>query len=434
MRASVLRWVLAIVTLLVLILFFWPKPVPPPPTDLAMPPGVIPKCPDHLPLTILEEESRGWVLVPLTTVALSGDQTSVVEVNDCQRLIDAEPVPSAPPKLSYGPLVMIFSGDSVKTLPVGLVVDSGPDSGMARPQRATAVIYSWPERNPTRGDYPALGIKAGWNCLFLTPNGTTVTARMVPVRKQEQCMKPPGSEGTDLDVVTQAPPVGMTEDDIPAVARWAWSTTPNGPTNSIWVRCGNVACDIGPRGFKPEAPLPSDVQLGLAAKLGTTKDARRVLAFKGWYDQQMLAVESPAGGLAPSGTLATLIPWPDLGSQNSDGPFSNWQNVALAYLPQDIEGYNKKLNFEQGINEIRMRRGLMADAVPAGKNVVRPCSNSGDEWWAKIISRTSEQYFCAQRYVHNLPASKMPGTVRWQWLDEDEKTWVRCPTGCCPIA
>ena len=427
-----LRRAVPVVAMAMLVALGCEKTVPPPKAIPAAPLGYIPKCPGHpfkLEVAELDKDTgHVWVKHIVTTIDLSGDLTPVVEVHDCQRLILSNSGADKP--LSYGPLALIFAGDSVKTL-----LTNPGDSQVAttRPQRAAAVIYSWWKDDPRTGDYPALGIEGGWNCLYLSPSGGGVVARMVPARRQDECLKPASAEGTMLEVHTQAPPSGMTADDIPAVARWGWAVTQGGPTNDIWVRCGGLACEVGPMGFKPEADLPADVRHAVLAKIGTSREAQRLFAFKGWYDQQLLAVVEPPGGLEVSGVRATLFPWPNLGAQNTDSKFDVWQQVALAYLPEEAAGYGAKLNLESGINEISMRRGKMTSALPAGRTVVRTCNNTGDQWWAMIRSKSGVQYFCMTRYLHGLPPDKMPGTVRWRWLDDDESTWIRCPKGCCPI-
>ena len=189
-------------------------------------------------------------------------------------------------------------------------------------------------------------------------------------------------------------------------------------------------------GFTPELALSNEVKGLVIARTGTSQQARGVLEFGGWYDQQLLAEID--GGLKVGGVLATLIPWPGLGQMNIAAAFdSTWVPVALVYLPGASPYYSKKLNLQNGLNVIYMRRGNQSAVLTAGEKIQRPCSpdNSGDPWWAMIETPGgTKQYFCMNRYLHGLSPDKMPGTVRWQWLDEDEKTWIRCPQGCCPIA
>lgn len=131
----------------------------------------------------------------------------------------------------------------------------------AAPIRAAAAIYSWGETaDPAGGNYPSLGIRGGWNCLYLFNPGSGPTARMVPARSDTACATRTANEGKRLRVVVHAASPEMKASDIPAVARWEWGSTPAGETNVIWIRWGDRACEIGPDDFTPEPELPDSVQ------------------------------------------------------------------------------------------------------------------------------------------------------------------------------
>jgi hypothetical protein len=198
-----------------------------------------------------------------------------------------------------------------------------------------------------------------------------------------------------------------------------------------------MACEIGPGDFEPEPELPADAKSKILAITGISTAKRRVVEFRGWYDQQLLAEPDGAEGLKVGGVLATLVPSPDLGAMNNVQDFNNWQRVAFAYLPDDAPTYAEKLNLRKGVNVIYLRRGAKESVFASGEKVERDCEgeddNTADPWWAKVESPSGAvKYYCVHRWVHPT-AGRLPGTVRWRWLRDDEKTWIRCPGGCCPI-
>jgi hypothetical protein len=194
---------------------------------------------------------------------------------------------------------------------------------------------------------------------------------------------------------------------------------------------------VGPVGFRPEPELPSEAKASIFAAVGSSRETQRVLESRGWYDQQLLAEPDGAGGLKVGSVLATLIPTPRLEQLNKDSDFDDWTVVAFAYFPEESATYKAKFNFDRGLNRIFLRRGPAVVALPKGVLPVRICEsdNSTDPWWAKIESAGGDvKFYCANRWKHSGGDEALPGTVRWRWLDDDEKTWIRCPTGCCPIA
>jgi hypothetical protein len=383
--------------------------------------GYIPKCPEHgQPIEVMVRDPRAhgeFTLRSLTTVALAGPTTHVVEVHDCQRLV----VPSRdnPADDVYGPLAMIFASESLAT----------PLSEEAKPPRASAVIYSWGGNKDTEtGDYDPLGIKAGFNCLYLSRVNNQVQAMMVPVDVDTACTKQPTVPGTMLQVKEQPTPPGLGAVDIPAVARWEGEFSHGGRSQHIWIRCGDRACLVGRHGFTPSRPIPDRVQQELAVRMGTTPKRLRVMAINGWFDEQPLALPDGNGKLKVSKLVGVLVPHPDVGEFEQTGQFADWRPVAYAWMPIASEDYKQKLGFDEGINVISMRQGPPPDGVTS----VCLDDTEGLGWWVKIESQGGAvKYMCSQRYLHNLPPEKMPGTVRWRWLDTDETTWVRCPQGCC---
>jgi hypothetical protein len=393
--------------------------------------GYIPKCPDHpfkFEVVVLDTATDMYITKQLSTIAISGERSGVVEVHDCQRLIlNSGGVTGAP--LVYGPLATIFASDSLE-LPISGSRDS-------RSVRAAAAIYSWGMSSTEPGSYSSLGIDAGWNCLYVFKAGHGTQARMVKAVTDSSCLKPlPAGKGTPLRVVQSPPPPGMNADDIPPVARWAGELGVGAPTNHIWIRCGGMSCEIGPPDFKQEHGLPTEARDRVLALTSNSALTKRVLSVGGWYDQQLLAVPGSGGELEVSGVFATLIPYPTLGSMSEEAFRPGWQVVAYAYLPEEATGYREKLNFSKGVNTISLQFGEKAHVFRDGGDPgTCTVSNTGDEWWGRIESASggAPKYFCVHRWQHTVSGKPLPGTVRWQWLNVDEKTWIRCPGGCCPI-
>jgi hypothetical protein len=421
MRIGSLRRAVPVAAMAAVLGLGCPKPSPIPPV------GYIPKCPTHplkFEVVVLDTAIDAYVTKLLSTIAISGERSSVVEVHDCQRLILAS---SAGP-LVYGPLATIFASDSLD-LPIAESIES-------RGLRASAAIYSWGMSSTQPGSYSSLGITAGWNCLYVFAHGNGVEARMVHALTDSTCLErlPPG-KGTPLRVVQTPPPAGMSADDIPPVARWAGELGDGAHTNHIWIRCGNMSCEVGPADFKPEHGLSTDARNLVLALTLNAPETQRVLAVAGWYDQQLLGVPGSGGELEPSNVFATLIPAPSLGSMTEDS-LRLWRVVAYAYLPDSAPGYADKLNFGKGINTISLRFGPKALVFEDGGDPgTCAIANTGDEWWGRIESANGgpPRYFCVHRWQHDVSGKDLPGTVRWQWLNVDERTWIRCPKGCCPI-
>jgi hypothetical protein len=398
-----------------------PPPKPVPQAQGAGVTGYIPKCPEHgKPIEVMVRDPRAhgaFMQKSLTTVALAGPMTHVVEVHDCQRLV--VPNKGNPADDVYGPLAMIFASESL----------SNPLSGEAKPQRASAVIHSWGDNKDTEtGDYEPLGIKAGFNCLYLSRINNKVQARMVAVNADTNCTKPPADTGVSLQVMEQPTPPGLGATDIPPVARWEGDFSRGGRSHHIWIRCGDHACLVGRKGFKPSLEIPGPERHKLAQLMGTSPKSLRVMAINGWFDEQPLALPDGNGKLKVSKLYGVIVPHPDVGELDDIAQFVNWRPVAYAWMPIENDDYKLKLGFDQGINVISMRKG----SPPEGVTTVCLEDTEAVSWWVKVESEGGAvKYLCSQRYLHDLPPDKMPGTVRWRWLDTDETTWVRCPQGCC---
>lgn len=388
------------------------------------------KCPGHPFGLELEpaEHAPGGARV-LTTQDLAGPRAVITEVQDCQRLVESDPNRT----LTFGPLAALFASEHLATqfdAPPGATGTFGDD-------RAAAQIYS-------DGLYSPLGIREGSSCLYITkiirPADDTVsehigyTARMEPALFDDDCLKAPHrDEGVNLEVRTIIPLPQGPNSDLPVAARWAGGGTV-GP-HYISIRCGERWCEVGPAGFNSEQP-PPELERWSASTAGQW-------AIPGWYDQQHLAVAHTEPNtnevrLEPSPIRATIMPHPMLATFNDESAFErDWVEVAYAWLPDQVEGYAEKMNFKPRWNRIAYRHGTREQALGAGA-LKRPCPEEGERptgegnWWARVTAADgTEAFFCVTRYTHT--GLDLPGVVRWRWMAQDETTWIRCPSGCCPV-
>jgi hypothetical protein len=346
----------------------------------------------------------------------------VPEVNDCQRLIvrDAQ----APESVRYGPLGMLFAADSLAK-----ILDDVDSAGL--PRRAAAAIYL------TDSAYAPLGLRGKWNCLYLVPRRDQVEGRIIHSRSAHECNRPLAAmpqQWTELAVTVTRPPQGA----LPSVARWTDSFRGREGVQHIWVRCGESACDVHPKGasLPPVTIIPDAVREQLRQAIPDHPARERVLRVHGWYDDQILAIPVD-GGVRVGTERAYLVPSPALDAMADVRAFRRWVPVAYAYLPATIPEYRDKLNFFEGVNTISLHRG----ALPEGVTPERACTElaASEMWYAKVVPEGTTpgvprpaKYYCAPRFLHG-EALHFPGAARWRWLDDDETTWVRCPKGCCAV-
>lgn len=204
--------------------------------------------------------------------ALTGGPTYENEVHDCQRL-----VMGVSPSLTFGPLVGVFPLDPAMTL---------EDADFSTPQEVATVV-NWGGFDQEVIEYDALGIRDGWNCLWLrSDNGwrATVTRRDdVPCAVQDA---PSGSY--NLDVLRVYHP------ELRNTARWGWSEARS--SHLIGVKCGSAWCWVGPQAHW------NDTTQHLAQDEPSPSEG----------DEQHLAVPG-AGGIVP-GPFARVVPSDELRS------------------------------------------------------------------------------------------------------------------------
>jgi hypothetical protein len=388
-----------------------------------------------------------WVVSGLTAdgesggmnTSLAGRTTNVPEFHDCQRLIDAA-------GNAYGPMAAVFAAESVTTLKLKAITQ----------QEARSFVEVYAE-----GDYSPLGIKRGFNCLFLysTPEPR---ARMVPVGANEaRCSQPfdatdesaPGLTLEVRKVLGSTDLANLKEEDIPPVARWDRDVEHR--QHYIGVKCGSAWCEIGPEGFT------TSQNMELKAGANIPNAAKPMVLVKGWYDRQRLAVINTAGRIEPSSLWGTVIPDPDLekyvvtpGGQYS--LFGTWRRAAYVAISADHDEYSQKLNLTKAampwevgpigtqiLNRIEICQGAKAQCIPVGVTPPAKCDGptsarpAAATWWVKITSvsgtkPSTTRYSCMVFRKHP-DLSRIPGTVRWRWHPQDEVIWIRCPEGCCEV-
>ena len=407
------------------------------------------ECPEgsvRIPIVVPTAHGDSLAQV-IDQIPLSGPVAKIPEYHDCQRFIEGN---------QYTSLYAIFAAFRLDN------VDTVSARGHVTPM---ATIYT-PD-----GAYPALGIKPGFNCLFLEWSGHQWTAKMIPWgMNSNNCadghIPPSSGVGTDLSVRPQTF-LKFLPDDYPEATRWDRDS--HDSVYTIGIRCGAAWCDVGPHGFTPSAgyngpPLTFDAIGGVVP---STRAQERVQRVKGWYDVQRLA-ETGEGGIHPTTFRGFLIPHPALDSlawwnwrANPNDPLESyyrlgWIHVGYAFM----EGDYSKWNFRKGLNKVYMCYGALGDdckfptPLPHGEHPsTRPdlanCPkdpidpNPSHRWWARTTSQDgATTYVCIQRMDHRSDLQawatvntnvqySIPATARWHFMPQDESGWWGCPTGCC---
>jgi Big-like domain-containing protein len=302
--------------------------------------------------------------------------------------------------------------------------------------------------------YPPLGIGPNFNCLHLYFNATgNLSAKMVQVdgagdNACSSAVDPKVPGGMQLHVIRTA---GLGNGDYPAVARWDWDSVNN--QQYIGIKCGAAWCEIGASGVRPFTVSASH------APEGTT--VPRVLAVKGWYDEQFLAIKRD-GQMVPSGLKGIVIPDPDLAAKHQADFANGWVPVAYVGLdatsaePDAAKYYKEKFNFDAVPAQLpltrmnmlslcygtrshcRVPRPIFPPAKGCGPDQKLPFIWSIKRVWVKLESASKDKvmYRCVTRRDHLADVTAYgiltPATTRWRWLASDETTWDYCDVaGCC---
>jgi hypothetical protein len=390
---------------------------PPPPATAGRP-----ECPmDSLRLKAVRIVDRQPVSYTLTQIPISGSITNVPEYHDCQRfVVDSGQGPV------YGPMVAIFAHHALDSL-----YDELADTSLGSASQAAAEIYSYD------GDYEPLSIRRGFNCLYLIKQNNVWGAVMKWADQNAELCLEPLANGDQLTVRAEAFQ-DLEKNDLPPVARWDWD--PDRNVQYISIRCGEEWCEVGPRGgFLSSRTLVGGVSLprmdAVPALVGsvTGNERRRVLRVRGWYDEQVLALPATSG-LAPSTIRGIAIPHPLLQQMTIASFATRWTLSGYIMLNGPPQDYSTKLGLGEGVNQISMCSGDWRDC-PHRDDVPEPtCGAEADKkWWGEVTGPGGEKhYFCVTRRTHD-PMIEIPGTMRWRWDPDDEKTWIRCPNGCCTV-
>lgn len=393
------------------------------------------ECPEHS-VGIRGVDTAGVTVDSIFRIPLSEPITNIPEYHDCQRFIDST---------RYGSIYAIFAAFRLDQ------IAGGPQP------TPVATIYT-PD-----GEYPALGIKPGFNCLVMSKTGKAWKARMIwrgQGKDKANCAANPlsGSQETTLDAKPQPLGRSFAPNSFPPAARWDWDSL-NGK-QYIGIQCGAAWCEVGTPGFQAstpfEAPVPPfDPIAGIDVPVEATERVQRI---KGWYDVQRLALWPNGSNQQPSTVRGVLIPHPALDMINwGADPLQiyrdRWVHVAWAI----VDGDYPKWHFKRGNNKISLCYGTAdstscnipmsshpenSSSIPLGACPTDP-AESGLRWWSRTESAAdSTSYGCVLRMNHKADIDewrktnpgvvfRIPGTARWKFLPDDESTWVSCPTGCC---
>ncbi len=300
--------------------------------------------------------------------------------------------------------------------------------------------------------YKELGIGPNFSCLYLYYDMQhKLAAQMVPVPETvplgKECaaaVNPNTTSGRRL-IVTQR--VGGTDADYPAVARWDYDTV--NKQYYVGIKCGAAWCEIGANGaqpFTPSSPMP--------VPESSTAAERRVIAIKGWHDQQNLAMDNSGGEAIPSGIVAEVIPTPDLEKQARPQYHKTWLLTGYVYLdttrarPGAVKSYKDKYNFDYtppGLPLRRLNRIFHCFGTREDCKVPEPGLNKGcddmykgvalEKMWVKHESTLGGKpsYRCGIRRQHPITTPLLSAaTARWRWVALDETIWEFCAAmGCC---
>jgi hypothetical protein len=377
----------------------------------------------------LAECPHTWDSVFRVPPALSQEITDIPEFHDCQRFILAN-------GHTYDSLYAIFAAKDLGVRYEMVIDSANPDSVEGQPRRyyglALADIWS------IGGNYPQLGVKPGWNCLFLYFKGDTLKAKMVPVGRSDQPCKPSVNPealvGTML-LVHREPQAGYQDKDYPPVARWDADTTPGHYLQYAGLKCGDAWCEVGPATFRPS--------LGRSSGAATAHD-RRVVEIKGWYDWQQLQMPTPGGNGPPSSVFGFATPDPALDTLQIPSFQSGWVHAAEFETNRPFVQFLKKLGIDpaagRGPFEVFLCAGSRgACHIPRAVAAAPECGVA-PTWWARItwgVGDRREAYRCVTRIDHapalSLAGLTLPGAARWRWVSKDETVWMRCDAGCCTI-
>jgi len=351
-------------------------------------------------------------------------------------------------QLTYGPsLLAVFASDRLGSM------SFDPPPGDSVVAAAEVLNYS------TSFAYAPLGIKPYFNCLYLFGSPGSLRARMFPVANNEsQCQRgyaPTSIPGQELAVRDIRVPGFEKPGDYPSVARWDWDATAG--VQYIGLRCGAAWCEVGP-GKSEDPASPAFTSSSPYANSATGSAEGRVRGIKGWYDEQLLAIDSAGesrltglrGDVFPDTSLATLT------EPMLDGQWHAVSHIALRQpetgtLVKVLEQYRTKFNLDpvpfgsslKDMNHVLLCYGTISScSVPATAtlSMMQSCgkvalgsAKTNKRYWAQITSKLRPSMYRCMTPRSHAGVGFIPSTARWRWLARDETTWRWCPAGCCEV-
>jgi hypothetical protein len=299
---------------------------------------------------------------------------------------------------TYGPLYAVFAARNLSTLTFQ------GDSAFA-----AAEVYTG------RGTYGRLGIKPGFNCLYMSQEGgwrawmiyagddDSICTRTLKPAELDQAAALPPEVATVKHLKVVRAPTKKAIDSIPGVTRWDRDTDGN---YYITIKCAQGWCDVGLEDETKASP-PLSVTSGMSA------GEISVRTIKGFYDRQALAVSDGDGGVKTQPEIGVVIPDPHLETAKFNA--TDWTPVGTIELGQ-IPAYESKLSLKPGTNRLFMR-------------------GAGTKWEFKVVDRDgrNSKIYKVKRRGHEGENFKIPGVLRWRWSAKDETIWARCDLGCCEV-
>jgi hypothetical protein len=416
--------------------------------------------PTSLGGTLLQErrDCPGHGADTLQQLAIAGRLTNIPEFHDCQKFIGSRP------RLQYLEMYGIFASqyadrlwDSLRRLectpavrpvasptvtdsisvPVQLSDTSCADASRAVVGIAFSEIVSW------GGTYRPLGIAPNFNCLYVF-NSVHPVAVMVPVGLNDpDCLRVrtlSTTVGTKLLVKRTVVDGPYTDVDYPGVARWDWD--PREGVQYAGIKCGGAWCEVGPLSGFSSSPRHQFAGTTAASSARQT----RVLAIKGWYDEQRLAEMDLNGNLVPSEVVGTAYPDSRLDNVRPGDFAGHWVLAAHVALSRQSKKYEATYNFRAAavgapqVNDYYLCQGTW-DLCAKGQGKkplnVASCPDRDKSWWGRVEAAGggSPRYVCETQEEHHDAHGNlitMRGVVRWHWFSRDEVLWKPCPlTGCC---
>jgi hypothetical protein len=335
---------------------------------------------------------------------------SVPEFQDDQRFTDG-----SGPSRRFGPIACVIAHPSLVSY---TDIDFAQTSGVW----VAAIYVGATPAIATNDPYDDLGLRAGWNCLYMRSQGLAgVTMRGLVVQPDDEgnCRRQSSWVGRPAH---RSPITATSPAHYPPVARFVEKK--NTWRVGIGVKCVARWCNYG-------INAPPDVD-DLAHPVGSTASptyARR--AVLGWHDQQHLLI----GAVTSSGTggkatiRSSIVPVHNLETFRTSSHFSGITNVAEIYFPDnDVAGTKYATGW--GFSHSGTTPDTLALQLRAGQD-----PHLTSSW--RVFVNSVEKANLKVRYTNHStifnPNPYIPGTARWRWKDGDEAIWVRCLDGCCEV-